>query len=123
MSDEVEILGLRVLGHHGANPGEQDRAQPFSLDLRFSYDMAAAGASDDLADAVDYGAVARAAAAVVTERRFALLEALAAAIAEAVLEDGRIAEVEVRVAKLRPPVPLDVASAGVVRRVRRAGRP
>ncbi len=57
MTDEVEIKGLRVLGHHGALEGEQDRAQPFELDIAFSYDMDEAARSDDLVDAIDYGEV------------------------------------------------------------------
>lgn len=115
MSDVVEIRGLRVLGHHGALPGEQDRAQPFLVDIVFSYDMDLAGRSDDLADAVDYGFITKKAADVVVTQRFALLEALADAVAAAVLEEDRITEVEVRLQKLRPPVPHDVVSIGVVR--------
>lgn len=119
MSDVVEIRGLRVLGHHGALPGEQDRAQPFSLDIVFSYDMARAGRSDDLGDAVDYGSITQKAVDVVAKRRFALLEALASAVAEAVLEEERIDEVEVRLHKLHPPLPHDVESIGVVRNLSR----
>jgi dihydroneopterin aldolase len=115
VSDLVEIRGLRVLGHHGALPGEQDRAQPFLVDIVFSYDMDAAARSDDLVDAVDYGAVTQRVADVVALRRYALLEALADAIADVVLESPPITEVEVRLHKLRPPVPHDVVSIGVVR--------
>ncbi len=120
MSDLVEIRRLRLLGHHGALVGEQDRAQPFELDIVFSYDMTDAGRSDDLADAVDYGSITAKVAEVVTTRRFSLLESLAEAVADAVLEEARIAEVEVRLHKLRPPVAYDVASIGVVRRRSRA---
>jgi len=59
--------------------------------------------SDDLADAIDYGEVTRRAALVVAEQRFALLEALGDAVGRAVLEDGRIHLVTVRLHKLRPP--------------------
>ena len=120
--DRVEIKGLRVLGHHGALPGEQDRAQPFELDIAFSYEMDRGSLSDELGDAVDYGAVIGRVAYVVTERRFALLEALSDAVCRAVLEDVRIGEVEVRLHKLRPPVPEDVISVGVVRHLGRTPR-
>jgi len=102
------------MGTHGALPEEQDRAQPFEVDVDIVADLAAAGASDDLADTVDY-----AAAAVAVERALAgghhrLLERLALRIAEDLLAlDPRIAGVTVTVRKLRPPVPLDLASAGV----------
>jgi len=119
VTDEVEIRGLRVLGHHGALEGEQDRAQPFELDIAFAYDMDAAARSDGLTDAVDYGEVTRRAALVVAEQRFALLEALGDAVGRAVLEDDRIVSVMVRLHKLRPPVPQDVESIGIVRRLSR----
>ena len=45
--------------------------------------------------------------------RHQLLERLAQRIAETVLADPKIAAVTVCVRKLRPPVPVDVATAGV----------
>jgi dihydroneopterin aldolase len=103
-----------VLGVHGALPEEKDRAQPFEVDLDVSADLGAAGRSDALADTVDYGAVAAAAERVVSAERHRLLERLAARITEDVLAvDPRIASVTVTVRKLRPPVPVDLAWAGV----------
>jgi dihydroneopterin aldolase / 2-amino-4-hydroxy-6-hydroxymethyldihydropteridine diphosphokinase len=112
--DLIQLRGLRVLGTHGALPEEQDRAQPFEIDLDVEADLAGAGASDDLADTVDYGAVAAAAAAVVGGERFRLLERLAERVATRVAEvDARIRSVTVTVRKLRPPLPVDLTSAGV----------
>lgn len=113
-SDRIEIRGLRVLGVHGALPEEQDRAQPFEVDLDVDADLSVAGASDRLADTVDYGAVAAMVAAVVGDERFRLLERLAERVVEQVAGiDPRIRTVTVTVRKLRPPVPVDLASAGV----------
>ena len=51
---------------------------------------------------------------VVAEERHRLLERLATRIADDVLAlDPRITEVTVSVRKLRPPVPVDLGSAGV----------
>jgi 7,8-dihydroneopterin aldolase/epimerase/oxygenase len=112
--DRIEIRDLRVLGVHGVLPEERERAQPFSIDLVAWVDMAAAQRSDELADTVDYGALAHLAAEVVAERSFQLLEALAGRLADALLvADARIGAVEVTVRKLRPPLALDVASTGV----------
>ena len=72
-----------------------------------------AGRSDALADTVDYGGLAVTVARVVSEERFTLLERLAERIAEEVCTDPRVHAVTVTVRKLRPPVPVDLASAAV----------
>ncbi len=120
MSDRIEIRELRVTGTHGVLPEERDRAQPFSVDIVAWVDMEAAQQSDDLADTVDYGALAQAAADVVGGRSYQLLEALAGRLASALLVmDPKLQAIEVTVRKLRPPLALHVASTGVtVRRVR-----
>ena len=103
-----------MLGVHGVLPEERERAQPFSVDLVAWVDMAAAQRSDELADTVDYGALAQLAADVVGGRSYQLLEALAGRLADALLvADARLRAVAVTVRKLRPPLPLDVASTGV----------
>ena len=111
--DRIEVRGLRVLGRHGALPGEQDVPQPFEIDIVVEADLGRASTSDDLRDTLDYAAVSLSAAEVVATRRFALLEALAATIAELVLSDPRAAAVTVTVRKLRPPIPADLSSVGV----------
>jgi 7,8-dihydroneopterin aldolase/epimerase/oxygenase len=119
VSDRIEIRELRVTGTHGVLPEERDRAQPFSVDIVAWVDMEAAQESDELADTVDYGALAQAAADIVGGRSYRLLEALGGRLAAALLiMDPRLEAVEVTVRKLRPPLPLDVGSTGV--RVRRA---
>jgi dihydroneopterin aldolase len=94
---------------------EQARAQPFEVDLDLAVDLRPAGVSDALADTVDYGAVADVVAATVSgSRSFALLEALAWHVAEAVLDvDRRISGVAVALRKLRPPLAVDIDTVGV----------
>lgn len=113
MSDRIELRGLRVTATHGVLPEEQTRAQPFELDLDIEADLRAAGASDSLADTVDYGAVAEAAAHVVASERHSLLERVAERVAEDVLRHERVRSVTVTIRKLRPPVPVDLTSAAV----------
>ena len=108
------------MGICGALPEERDRAQPLEIDLDVEADLAPSGASDALADTVDYGALCDVVAATVAGGTPQLLEHLAAELAAAVLGvDGRIAAVTVAVRKLRPPVPHALASSGVrLRRTR-----
>lgn len=119
--DRIELRGLRLVGRVGVLDHERAAGQPLEVDLDLSVDLTAAGGSDDLADTVDYGAVCTVVAATVGAGHVALLEHLASRVADAVLaQDDRVAAVEVAVRKLRPPVPLDLASSGV--RIVRASR-
>jgi dihydroneopterin aldolase len=116
----VELRGLLVTALVGILPEELERAQPLELDIDVHVDIAAAAASDDLADAVDYGAVCDAAVAAVLAGHVGLLERLSHLVAEAVLAvDGRITAAEVVVRKLRPPVPHQLATSGVRVRLER----
>ena len=117
MADRLELRGLRVLGTHGALAEEQSRAQPFEVDVDVELDLAAAGRSDDLEATLDYGALVERISTIVTTEHHGLLERVAERIAEELLGDERVVAVEVAVRKLRPPVPVDLATAGV--RVRR----
>ncbi len=114
--DRIQLRGLRASGIHGVLAEEKDRPQPFELDLDLAVDLAPAGGSDRLADTVDYGAVADAAVGLVSgTRSFELLEALATAVAGAVLAgDARIAAVTVALRKLQPPLAVDIATVGVL---------
>lgn len=128
-ADLIEIRGLRALGSHGVLAEEKTRPQPFEVDLDLELDVSRAGRTDELADTVDYGAIAAAVAAVIEGEHSDLLEHLATRIARAALlaAEGSAAEgaaagpvvtaVSVTLRKLRPPVPVHLASAGV--RIRR----
>ncbi len=113
MTDRIELRGLRVLAVCGALPEERERPQPFEVDLDVDVDLGPSGRSDALADTVDYGALARAVARIAAEERFTVMERLAERVAEEVGADARVEAVTVVVRKLRPPVPVDLASAGV----------
>ena len=118
--DRVELRGLRLSTSIGVLPEERERPQPVELDLDLEVDMTAAAASDDLADAVDYGAVVAEVERVLAAGHVELLERLAYQVADAVIAlDDRVLAVGVVVRKLRPPVPQDLATAGArIRRVR-----
>lgn len=102
--DRIVISGLRQMGVHGVLAEEQERAQPFGVDVELLVDLSAAGASDDLADTVDYGAVCVAVRNVIANEHHQLLERLAQRIADACRADPRVQGVIVEVRKLDPPV-------------------
>jgi dihydroneopterin aldolase len=93
----VEVAGLELHGHHGASDEEQERGQRFLFDL--TLEVADAAVSDRLDDAVDYREVVRCVEEVSASRRFSLLEALAAAAADAIVARFPVERVRVRVRK------------------------
>ena len=113
MTDVIEIRGLVASAFCGALPEEQQRRQPFRVDLDVGADLSVAGASDRLQDTVDYGALCASVEELLTGGRFTLLEALAERIAEQVLEHPLVHTVTVTVTKLRPPVPQVLETSGV----------
>lgn len=113
--DRIELRGLRVVAAHGALPEELSRSQPFELDIEMFADLSRPGASDLLAETVDYGKACAVAAAELAGAHADLLEHLAWRVAGSLLSLGGVVPEAVRVTvrKLRPPVPADLSSAAV----------
>lgn len=111
--DHVIINDLRVSAVVGALAHEREMAQPLRIDLVIGADLHDAALTDELSDTVDYGLVAEQVAATVSSSKHILLERLAGEVADLVLGFARVDDVEVRVTKLRPPIPLAVESTAV----------
>ena len=101
MTDTIELRGMRVWGRHGANPGEQEVAQPIDIDLLLELDLGAARRSDALADTISYAEVHAAVTRIVAQQRFALLERMGEVILDTVMRDERVARARVALAKPR----------------------
>jgi dihydroneopterin aldolase len=123
VADRIELRGLTVRGHHGVFEHERRDGQDFVVDITVWVDLAAAAASDDLADTLDYGVLAQRAAGIVSGPPRKLIETVAGAIADDVMGDDRVHAVEVVVHKPSAPIPLQFNDVAVVaRRSRRNGR-
>jgi dihydroneopterin aldolase len=110
----VELEGLEVFGRHGVEEEERREGQTFLYDVRL--EVSDAALSDRIEDAVDYRRVADCVRDVSESREFALIEALAAAVADAVLEGFEVERVQVRVRKPQPAgVPAAYSAATVER--------
>jgi dihydroneopterin aldolase len=105
VSDRITLRGMRFLGRHGVQPAERMEPQPFEVDVILRGDLSKPAASDDLADTVDYGSVFRLVGEIVEGRSYSLIEALAGAIADAVMTAHPVDDVEVRVRKPKAPLP------------------
>jgi len=97
--DSIEIPGIPLRAKVGVTDDERNEPQDVRVSLLLRLDLATAGKSDDLADTIDYDAVCGTVERTVTSREFHLIEALAEAVALAVLSTYAIEEVEVRVEK------------------------
>jgi len=93
----VELRGLRIFGRHGVHAEEREQGQDFLYDVELA--VGERGLSDRLEDAVDYSAVARTVQEVSDAHTYALLEALAAAVADELLRRFGAERAVVRVAK------------------------
>jgi dihydroneopterin aldolase len=119
VDDRIVLRGIEVFGRHGVLPHEQEHGQTFTVDAELELDLAPAGASDDLRDTVDYGALAADLARVVTDERYDLIERLAVRLAEVCLERPRVGAATITVHKPHAPVPVPLSDvAVVVRRTR-----
>ena len=92
----IELHGLELFGYHGVLPEEAENGQTFWYDVEL--EVGERGASDRIEDAVDYRDVA-ATVREVNDRQFRLLEALACAVADAIVERFPVERVKVRVRK------------------------
>jgi dihydroneopterin aldolase len=123
MSDRIELRGLRVRGNHGVFDHERRDGQDFVVDVTVWMDLASAAASDDLADTLDYGALAQQVAGIVGGEPRNLIEAVAGRVADDVIADERVQAVEVVLHKPQAPIPLEFADVAVVARRSRRGAP
>lgn len=112
-SDWIRLRQMRLYGYHGVYPEERERGQIFEVDVELGIDLSRAAASDALEDAVDYVAVHRAVAQIVTGPPHMLLEALAGEIADGLLRQFPVAQVTVRVRKPRVQMPGPIGSVEV----------
>ena len=116
MTVTVELLGLELRGAHGVEPEEREAPQPFLYDLWLEVPDAAT--SDRLEDTVDYREVVDCVKDVSEGRQFQLLEAMAAAVADALLARFELESVRVRVRKpqVELAAPVEWTAATVERR-------
>jgi dihydroneopterin aldolase len=114
MSDQIILTGIRGYGYHGLFDFEAEEGQIFLVDLTISIDLTKASLSDQIADTVDYGAVAELVLEEIEGERVILIERLAGRIGDRVLAlDSRINSVEIIVHKPQAPVKADLTDIAV----------
>ena len=110
----LELDGLEIPGRHGVEGEERREDRPFLYDIQL--EVGEAGLTDRIEEAVDYREVATCVRDVSDARQFHLLEALAAAVADALVERFPVEHARVRVRKPNPPGLRAAFSAATVER-------
>jgi dihydroneopterin aldolase len=110
----VELAGLELAGRHGVEDWEREQEQPYLYDLELEL---AEPATDRIEETVDYREVVELVRAVSESRQFQLLESIAAAVADALLERFPLERARVRVRKpqVQLGVPVEHTAASVER--------
>ena len=114
----IELAGIEFRGFHGVLERERQEGQRFLVDLELDLADTTAAETDRIEDAVDYRDVVATVVGVSDARAYHLVEALASALADALLARFPVTRVRVRVRK--PDVelarPVDHAAVVVERR-------
>jgi dihydroneopterin aldolase len=116
-TDRIQLSGLRVRGFHGVFEHERSDGQDFVVDVALELDLRAAAASDQLADTIDYGALAQGLHDTIAGEPVNLIETLAERLAQVCLTDARVSAVTVTLHKPQAPIPLSFGDVAV--RIRR----
>ena len=113
MTDYVSIRDLSVPAVIGVHDWEREVEQTLLFSVEMvpeTADVRKAAASDDLADALDYSAVASTIAAVVREGKFHLIETAAERVAERLLADFPVTWLRL---ELRKPITAGAYTAAI----------
>jgi dihydroneopterin aldolase len=97
--DIMYLRDLRIETVIGVFEWERRIKQVLSLDLEMAADVRRAAASDNLADTLDYKAVAKRLIAFVGESQFHLVETVAERVAELVLREFPVTWLRLKVSK------------------------
>ena len=97
--DIIFIHGLKCQCLIGVWAWEKKVAQTLVLDIDIAADIAAAAASDDLKDAIDYQAISTRVMDYAKENQFDLIETLVARLADLILAEFEVPWVRIRLDK------------------------
>ncbi len=103
--DCIHLTGIRGYGYTGYLSEEQVLGQWFEVDVTLWLDLSVAGKSDAIEDTLDYRSIISTVQHLVKTSKFALVERLAAAIAQAILQSKQVGQVQVKLSKSAAPIP------------------
>ncbi len=114
MSDKISLKGIWGFGYHGIFEHETKNGQDFFVDLDISLDLSKPSKSDDLAETIDYGALADLVVEEITGEPVKLIERLAGRIADRIKSSHpEITAIAVTVHKPKAPVSAQTSDISV----------
>ncbi|MEY3553382.1 MAG: hypothetical protein RL735_1730 [Pseudomonadota bacterium] len=120
MIGKILIEALELHAYHGWHRHEGEFGQPFLLDVELETDIARAAATDELGDALDYALIVSTMRSLFVDTRYKLVEAAAASLAQGLLAKfPAVTLVDLRVRKLKPPIPERLSAVGIHLRLTR----
>jgi len=109
--DKVFIKGLELYTLIGVYDFERDARQRIVIDLELTHNLRAAGISDDVADTLDYGAIAERLANIADTATYQLIEALGAEMIDTVMRE--YAPLSATITIHKPDILKNVSTVGI----------
>ncbi len=112
--DEIRIDNLEVYAYHGVFPEENEKGQPFFVNMVLYTDTRAAGLQDELSLSTHYGEVCHFVTKWMQEHTYKLIETVAENVAkEVLLQFPLVRELDVEIRKPEAPIGLPFESVSV----------
>lgn len=110
----VNVEGLEFYAFHGVSDEEQRIGHRYRLDVSVHLSGIADPDLDDVANTVDYGALAEFLVGIGSATQFRTVEALAWTMAARLFQEFPVVEaLDIALAKIAPPMPVIAEAAGV----------
>ncbi|HDL04277.1 MAG: dihydroneopterin aldolase [Candidatus Zixiibacteriota bacterium] len=103
--DVIRLNKMVFYGYHGVSAAEKETGRRYEIDCELETDLAPPSQTDSIKDTVDYVAVYQKIKEIVEGKAFSLIESLARALTEVILEEFPVFRVTLRVRKMIPPIP------------------
>ncbi|WP_321328370.1 dihydroneopterin aldolase [uncultured Ilyobacter sp.] len=103
--DKIIIKNMAFYGYHGVLSEETILGQKFFVDLEINKSLKEAGLTDDLTKSVSYAEIYERVENIARGKNYKLIEALAEAVAEDILNYFDIEGIKVRIKKPEAPIP------------------
>lgn len=110
--DKIFLRELEIEAIIGVLPYERIQPQPVIINLEIATDIRTAAKTENLADTIDYAAIAQCLTDFVSASQFQLLETLAEKIAELILQKFGVSWLRLEIAK--PAAIKNAKSTGII---------